>query len=150
MLFRSHFRHQISALFLACLFSGIFVDSLRSARARRPAYTLLVFSTPDLSLLLYRGTGPRDPIRGPRAPRAPSAPLGGWAHGALGGYSEAIPNGKPFQMEVTVPRVTMKVNHSDMKAVAHGSWNDAHIKVLKRVSALEHARACKKIGRAHV
>ena len=59
-----------------------FHDSLRSARARRPAYAFLVFSTPDLPLLFYQGTGPRDPIRGPRAPRAPSAPL--WAHGALG------------------------------------------------------------------
>ena len=38
----------------------------------------------------------------------------------------------------------MKVNHSEMKAVANGSWNDAQIKVLKRVSALEHARACKR------
>ena len=41
---------------------------------------------------------PRDP-RDPRDPRAPSAPLGGWAHGALWGYSEAIPNGKSFRVE---------------------------------------------------
>ena len=26
-------------------------------------------------------------------------PLGGWAQGGLWGYSEAIPNGKPFRME---------------------------------------------------
>ena len=38
----------------------------------------------------------------------------------------------------------MKVNHSDMKAVARGSWNDAQIRVLKRASALEHARARKE------
>ena len=44
----------------------------------------------------------RDPrgIKGTQGdPRAPSAPSGGWAHGALWGYSEAIPNGKPFRAE---------------------------------------------------
>ena len=34
---------------------------------------------------------------GGRALRARS--LGGWARGALWGYSEAIPNGKPFRLE---------------------------------------------------
>ena len=34
---------------------------------------------------------------GGRALRARS--LGGWARGALWGYSEAVPNGKPFRME---------------------------------------------------
>ena len=47
--------------------------------------------------------GPKGTQRGPKGtqgdPRAPSAPLGGWGHGALWGYSEAIPNGKPFRME---------------------------------------------------
>ena len=42
--------------------------------------------------------GQGDP-RDQRDPRAPSAPLGGWAHGALWGYSEAIPNGRPFRVE---------------------------------------------------
>ena len=50
----------------------------------------------------------------------------------------------PFKWRFIVHGVTMKVNHSDMKAVANGSWNDAQIKVLKRASALEHARACKR------
>ena len=43
--------------------------------------------------------GPKGTQVDPRDPRAPSAPLGGWGHGALWGYSEAIPNGKPFRME---------------------------------------------------
>ena len=43
--------------------------------------------------------GPKGNQGDPRDPRAPSAPLGGWAHGALWGYSEAIPNGKPFRAE---------------------------------------------------
>ena len=41
------------------------------------------------------GKGNQGDPKGPKGnPRAPSAPLGGWAHGALWGYSEAIPNGK--------------------------------------------------------
>ena len=105
-------------------------NSLRSARARRPAYTLLVFSTPDLSLLLYWGTGPRDPIRGPRAPRAPSAPLGG--------YSEAIPNG----------RFTVPGGYYESKLLRYESRSKwfMEVRVLKQVSALEHARACKRVG----
>ena len=35
---------------------------------------------------------------------------------------------KPFRMESPFKwRVTMKVNHSEMKAVANGSWNDAQM-----------------------
>ena len=46
------------------------------------------------------GKGNQGDPQGPKGnPRAPSAPLGGWAHGALWGYSEAIPNGKPFRVE---------------------------------------------------
>ena len=50
---------------------------------------------------------PRDP-RGPKGPggRGPRGtqgrlrrPWGGWAHGTLWGYSEAIRRGKPFRME---------------------------------------------------
>ena len=47
-----------------------------------------------------RAQGERKGAKGTqRGPRAPSAPLGGWAHGSLWGYSEAVPNGKPFRME---------------------------------------------------
>ena len=90
----------------------------------------------------HRAKGPN---KGPKGPKG--------AFGALGGVGPWGPWGvipKPFRMEspfkwrFTVPRVTMKVNRSDMKAVANGSWNDAQIKVLKRASALEHARACKR------
>ena len=39
----------------------------------------------------------------PRGPKGTQGrlrrPWGGWAHGALWGYSEAIPNGKPFRVE---------------------------------------------------
>ena len=42
---------------------------------------------------------PREPQGAQGYRRAPSAPLGGWAHGALWSYSEAIPSGKPFRME---------------------------------------------------
>ena len=42
---------------------------------------------------------PREPQGAQGYRVAPSAPLGGWAHGALWGYSEAIPNGKPFRVE---------------------------------------------------
>ena len=79
--------------------SGQTYNSLRSAHARRPAYTFL-----RLRLLLHhnlktqsviptsRGTPPPPPI-GPRAlwrdPRGPWDPFGG--------YSEAIPNGRSFR-----------------------------------------------------
>ena len=48
---------------------------------------------------------PRDPRGGQRARGAKGTqgrlrrPWGGWAHGALWGYSEAITNGKPFRVE---------------------------------------------------
>ena len=49
--------------------------------------------------------GPRGP-RGPRGPKGPKGPKGafgalegGWAHGDLWSYSEAIPNGKTFRIE---------------------------------------------------
>ena len=56
---------------------------------------------------LQQGTDPLGWAQGdPREPqgaqgyrRAPSAPLGGWAHGAPWGYTEAIPNGTPFRLE---------------------------------------------------
>ena len=40
--------------------------------------------------------GPKGNQGDPRDPRAPLAPFGGWI---LWGYSEAIPNGKPFRAE---------------------------------------------------
>ena len=42
---------------------------------------------------------PREPQGAQGYRRAPSAPLGGWAHGAPWGYTEAIPNGTPFRLE---------------------------------------------------
>ena len=40
----------------------------------------------------------RDP-KGTLGGHGPQGALGGWAHGALWGYSEAIPNGRLFRME---------------------------------------------------
>ena len=93
---------------------------LRSAHARRPSLFSPAKAAPspnfrDAPMSLLQGADPfggtqgggggggkgnqGDP-KGPKGnPRAPSAPLGGWAHGALWGYSEAIPNGKPFRVE---------------------------------------------------
>ena len=42
---------------------------------------------------------PREPQGAQGYLRAPSAPLGGWAHGAPWGYTEAIPNGTPFRLD---------------------------------------------------
>ena len=45
---------------------------------------------------------------GQRDPRAPSAPFGVWAHGALWGYSEAIPIAKSFRVEGYYERKAVK------------------------------------------
>ena len=37
--------------------------------------------------------------RGPYGPQGSLGVLGGWANGAVGGCSAAIPNGKPFRMD---------------------------------------------------
>ena len=71
----------------------------------------------------HRAKGPN---KGPKGPKG-TGPKGGF--GALGGVRRpwgVIP--KPFRMESPFKwRVTMKVNHSEMKAVANGSWNDAQM-----------------------
>ena len=58
--------------------------------------------------------------------------------GPLGGYSEAIPNGKPFQME----------GYYESKPLRYESRSKLfmEVRVLKQASALEHARACKRVG----
>jgi len=72
------------------------------------SYVLAEFAPPPhfrdaLSSLLQGAENGRDERRlravrrAARALRARS--LGGWARGALWGYSEAIPNAKPFRME---------------------------------------------------
>ena len=46
---------------------------------------------------------PKGTLGGTKGPKGTQGrlrrPWGGWAHGALWGYSEAIPNGKPFRVE---------------------------------------------------
>ena len=43
--------------------------------------------------------GPKGTQGDPRGPKGAFGALGGRGHGALWGYSVAIPNGKPFRME---------------------------------------------------
>ncbi len=44
---------------------------------------------------------------------------GGWAHGALWGYSEAIPNGMPFRVDGYYEmKAVAKIIHSEMEATA--------------------------------
>ena len=87
-------------------------NSLRSAHARRPAYTLRLYLLLHQSLETQHcrpylieipgGGDPRDPkgTQGDQmGPKGGRRPLGGWAHGALWGYSEAIPNGKLFRSQ---------------------------------------------------
>ena len=50
---------------------------------------------------------------GQRDPRAPSAPFGVWAHGALWGYSEAIPSAKSFRVEGYYERKAVKNIEND-------------------------------------
>ena len=46
-------------------------------------------------------------------------PWGGWAHGALWGYSEAIPNGMPFRVDGYYEmKAVAKIIHSEMEATA--------------------------------
>ena len=82
---------------------------------------------------------------GPPPPRAPKAPLGplGPLFGPLGGYSEAIPNGKPFQMEVYC--TWGYYESKPLRYESRSKWF-MEVRVLKQVSALEHARACKRVG----
>ena len=78
--------------------------------------SFLVFSgSPARSASGPMAQGPRaphgtqgDPRGGQRDPRAPSAPFGVWAHGALWGYSEAIPSAKPFRVEGYYERKAVK------------------------------------------
>ena len=102
---------------------------LRSAHTRRPAYTLRLYLLLHQSLETQHcrsykvpipwTQGPQGPPPTPRKPQGPPSPLptppppgeggkgpkgpGGrwerWAHGALWGYSEAIPNGKLFRSQ---------------------------------------------------
>ena len=90
--------------------------------------------------------------RGPkgRGLRAPSAPFGGWAHGALWGYSEAIPRGKPFRMEgsfeikvvgglgfETVPEIDK--NYTKINHLEHlGSLGQEGLRNYLKTDPLEH------------
>ena len=67
--------------------------------------------------------GPKGPkgTRGvPRGPKGAFGALGGgWAHGALWGYSEAIPNGMPFRVDGYYEmKAVAKIIHSEMEATA--------------------------------
>ena len=77
--------------------------------ARRPCLYALAMPAPSpitrdatMSFLLIRVMGPKgikwDPRGGGTQGRL-RRPWGGWAHGALWGYSEAIPNGKLFRSQ---------------------------------------------------
>ena len=63
--------------------------------------------------------GRRDPV-GPRGAKGAFGALGGgWAHGALWGYSEAIPNGMPFRVDGYYEmKAVAKIIHSEMEATA--------------------------------
>ena len=65
---------------------------------------------------------PRDP-KGTQRPKGTQGrlrrPWGGWAHGALWGYSEAIPNGMPFRVDGYYEmKAVAKIIHSEMEATA--------------------------------
>ena len=61
--------------------------------------------------------------------------------GPFGDYSEAIPNGKPFQMEVYC--TWGYYESKPLRYESRSKWF-MEVRVLKQVSALEHARACKR------
>ena len=74
-----------------------------------------------MSFLVFSGSPARS-ASGPRDLRAQGRlrrPWGGWAHGALWGYSEAIPNGMPFRVDGYYEmKAVAKIIHSEMEATA--------------------------------
>ena len=67
--------------------------------------------------------GPKGTKGDPRGPKGTQGrlrrPWGGWAHGALWGYSEAIPNGMPFRVDGYYEmKAVAKIMHSEMEATA--------------------------------
>ena len=56
--------------------------------------------------------GPKGTQGDPKGPKGTQGrlrrPWGGWAHGALWGYSEAIPNGKPFRVDCYYERKPLR------------------------------------------
>ena len=78
----------------------------------------------------------RDPTKGTQGRLR--RPWGGWAHGALWGYSEAIPHGKPFRVEGSFERKALGPKYCKMqpKLTIWSIWVVLGLKWFKMVPKL--------------